>query len=302
MKDPRNYLIGLLGAALLAAGALLLRERSRAAELREHLRAAKEAPPADNAKDAADKAEQRAGAGDARIRELESQLAEARRAAAEIKATQATAPAAASRGAPPTDTKAWLASATNADNLKAQAARIRLRMDERYGPFAQRLGLNADQTDQFMQLLVDRQMVTNDAIVASLQEGDNALKDPLAFATLLADARGEVESQLQALLGPDGYSQFLQTQLAANQSRTLARLQATLAGTEPLNDAQSAQLQQLLSDNRIGHLTPKIMATAQLQGFLSPAQMQALQNLFQEQQAAMQSRRVAPPPPDAGGK
>jgi hypothetical protein len=293
---------------------LLQRERARVADLDAQLRAASQAQAEDHARQSADKAElaqrtrqmtqrfreqeQRAREADARVRELQFQLAEAQRTAATLSAVQ---PAASAAVASPAQTKAWLAAVSDADTIKAQAARIRLQMEGRYGALAQQLGLSSKQIEQFIQLLVDKQMVAGDATVAGLQEGGDALKDPSAFATLVAVSRSDLEAQIRALLGDAGYSQYLQLQVATGQSGTLARMQAALNGSERLSDTQLAQLQQLLADNRIGHLTPKIVATAQAQGFLTPTQLEALQNLFQEQQAAQQSRRAPQPPPQTSG-
>jgi len=57
------------------------------------------------------------------------------------------------------------------------------------------------------------------------------------------------------------------------------------------------QLQQLLDQNNVGHLTVKIIAEASSSGFLSPVQLQALQELYQQQQAAQQQRRRSQPIP-----
>ena len=170
---------------------------------------------------------------------------------------------------------------------------MRLKMERQYGALAKQLGLNAAQTDQFMKLLVDKQLASADATVAAMQAGDKALNDPNAMAMLVAASRNDIEAQIQSLLGDSGYLQYLQAVRATGQTNTLGRLQAALMGTEPLSDAQLGQLQQVLDANHINHISDKVMADAQAQGFLTPAQMKALQNLFQEQQAG-QARRRAP--------
>jgi len=85
----------------------------------------------------------------------------------------------------------------------------------------------------------------------------------------------------------------LQDVRVTGQSSTLGRLQAALFGAESLSGAQLGQLQRILDANHINHISDKVMADAQAQGFLTLAQMKPLQNLFQEQQAG-QARRRAP--------
>jgi hypothetical protein len=291
MKSPKNYLIGLLGVALLGAGALLWRENSIVVDLRTKLLAASEAQTRREARHVAEQAElaQHAQQMDQRVHELESQLADAKRAAAAAKSAVPPAPA----SAPATQTKPLLADSGDASPIRAQAARMRLKMERQYGALAKQLGLNAAQTDQFMKLLVDKQLASADATAAAMQAGDKALNDPAALAMLVAASRNDIEAQIQSLLGDSGYSQYLQAVRVAGQTSTLGRLQALLIGTEPLSDAQLGQLQQVLDANHINHISDKVMADAQTQGFLSPAQMKALQNLFQEQQAG-QARRRAP--------
>jgi hypothetical protein len=291
MKSPKNYLIWILCLALLGAGVFLWRERSIVADLRTQLLAAGETQTRRDARHAAEQAEsaQRTQQMEQRVHELESQLADANRAAAAAKSIVPPAPA----SAPATQTKPFLAVAGDASTIRAQTARMRLKMERQYGALAKQLGLNADQTDQFMKLLVDKQLASADATVAAMQAGDNALNDPNAMAMLVAASRNDIEAQIQSLLGDSGYSQYLQAVRVTGQTSTLGRLQALLIGTEPLSNAQLGQLQQLLDANNINHISDKVMAGAQAQGFLTPVQMKALQNLFQEQQAG-QARRRAP--------
>ena len=308
MKNPRNYLIALLSLALVGVTVWLYTEHSNASDLAAQLRTAKESADrlrALHAKEQADLANQ-AKKTDERIHELErhdlasealikkleareqdlaSELAASRRAAAQ---PQVVAPP--SAGSAPV--KPLLTVAPDPAAIAAQAARLRLQVAGRYGPLAQKLGLSPTQSDQLMRLLVDKQMIPNDATLAGLQQGGNVLNDPGAFATVVAESQDQIENQIQALLGDEGYAQYLQWNITAGQSGSIARLQAALAGTEPLSDAQVTQLQQLLNDNHVGHLTAKILATAQAQGFLSSTQMQALASLFEQQQAAQQARRA----------
>ena len=321
MKNPRALAIGLLALALLGALVLYARERAALADLRAQLRTARETQTRDHAQATASDTQARAHAQEldrrihdleqlsqaeherardaaarlhdleAHVDELRSHLKEAQRTIARLKAP------------PPSANPAG----TDAAIAAAQADHARQKFERLYAPLTKQLGLTPDQADRFMKLLVDKQMVANDLAAAAAQQGGAALQNRAAFASLVASQQDAIENQIQVLLGDSGYAQYLAATVTAGQSNSILRLQAALNGTEPLNDAQVAQLQQLLSENSIGHITPDILAAAQARGFLSPAQLQALQNLYQQQQAAQQRRhspppQAAPPATPAGGK
>jgi len=312
VKDPRRYLIGFLAPALLAAGALLYREHATVTGLRAQLRTAQESQTRSQAQAMASDAQSRQHALELeqRLHELE-QLAQAehnraRDAAAHLHDLETRADELQSRLAAAERTIAKLKApppakanpaATAAAIAAAQVDHARQRMEQRYGPLAKQLGLTPDQTDQFMKLLVDKRMATSDVTAAAAQQGGAALQDRAAFTSLVTSQQDDIENQIQALLGDAGYAQYLAATVTTGQSNSIVRLQAALSGTAPLNDAQVAQLQQLLSQDNIGHITSDIVAEAQAQGFLSPTQLQALQTLYQQQQAAQQRRHSPPAAP-----
>lgn len=300
MKNIKVIVIGFLCVALIAVSTLLWHQRAITADLQSKILAAAQNQTRLEAELLAhDKHARELGQlvseGTARVHELEEKLAAAQQSIAKPKPDMvvsntvqpsATAPA-----------KDWLATAKDPEILQAQAARVRRQVESRYGNLAKKYGLTPQQSEQFMQLLVDKRLATTDATIASLAQNGNGPNDPAAIASATADSIDETNNQLRGLLGDANYADYRQQELTLGQSGTLVRLNDSLSGTEPLSSSQMDQLQQLLDQNNVGHLTVKIIAEASSSGFLSPVQLQALQELYQQQQAAQQQRRRSQPTP-----
>ena len=191
------------------------------------------------------------------------------------------------------------------------------RINSTYGALFKSLNLTPEQTAQFQNLLAERQMSMLDVLSAARAEGVTGREQ---IASLVQQAGSAIDSQIQSLLGPDGYSQYnnyLQTMPQRNQVNQLQTLLVTSGGT-PLQDYQTQQLAQILAQNSAagsnGQRTgggggggffgamgamgglfatpvtgPTITSTAvgQAASVLTPAQLQVLQQM-QQQQAAQQ--------------
>ena len=190
------------------------------------------------------------------------------------------------------------------------------RINSTYGALFKSLNLTPEQTAQFQNLLAERQMSVLDVLSAARAEGVTG-RDQIG--SLMQQAGSAIDSQIQALLGPDGYSQYnnyLQTMPQRNQVNQLQTLLVTSGGT-PLQDYQTQQLAQILAQNSAGNnggqrggggfagamgamggmgglfatpvTGPTITSNAvtQAAGVLTPAQLQVLQQM-QQQQAAQQ--------------
>ena len=191
------------------------------------------------------------------------------------------------------------------------------RINSTYGALFKSLNLTPEQTAQFQNLLAERQMSVLDVLSAARAEGVTG-RDQIG--SLMQQAGSAIDSQIQALLGPDGYSQYnnyLQTMPQRNQVNQLQTLLVTSGGT-PLQDYQTQQLAQILAQNSaasssgqragggggggflgamggMGGLfatpvtgpTITTTAVAQAASVLTPAQLQVLQQM-QQQQAAQQ--------------
>ncbi len=194
-----------------------------------------------------------------------------------------------------------------ADQQKARVAAA-------FAPLLKALNLSPDRAAQFQSLMAERQMSVMDAIAAARSEG---ITDRASMASVVQQATSQVDSQLQALLGPDGYSQyqnFVQTQPQRNQVNQL-QLGLINSGNAPLQDYQVQQLTQILAQNSTGSPAggqrggvfyaefggmggpmgtpvsgPQISQEAvdQAASILTPVQVQQLQQMQQEQAAQRQ--------------
>lgn len=188
------------------------------------------------------------------------------------------------------------------ENLRK--AQLRSQVDRYYAALFNGLSVTPEQLAKFKDLLVEKQLARFDSVAAANHEG---VTDPTELARLVASAQAELSTEIKSTIGDAAYAQyqgFLQTQAQRN---VVNLLQQSLAYSKtPLNSAQSDQLVQILaqtgpasgnSNPNSGSSTnanPRAMITgatiAQAQTVLSPPQMQMLQELQKEQQAAQQLR------------
>jgi hypothetical protein len=192
------------------------------------------------------------------------------------------------------------------------------RINSTYGALFKSLNLTPEQTAQFQNLLAERQMSMLDVLSAAHAEGVTG-RDQIT--SLVQQAGSAIDSQIQSLLGPDGYSQYnnyLQTMPQRNQVNQLQTLLVTSGGT-PLQDYQTQQLAQILAQNSAGSnggqrggggflgamggmgglfatpvSGPTITsgAVTQAASVLTPAQLQVLQQMQQQQAAQQQINRM----------
>ncbi len=134
----------------------------------------------------------------------------------------------------------------NFNKLWTQQQKDRIKIA--YAGLFKNLNLTPDQQDKLDSLLVERQMSLMDVLAAARSQGISG-RDQIG--ALMQQANSQIDSQIQSLLGPDGYSQYtnyLQTQPQRNQvSELQTRLAA--AGVQPLQDYQAEQLTQILAQN-----------------------------------------------------
>ncbi len=179
-----------------------------------------------------------------------------------------------------------------------------------FGPLCKRLNLTPEQTAQFQSLLAERQLTMMDALSAARAEG---VQGRDAIGGVMQQATSQVDSQLQALLGPTGFGQYQDYIRTEPQRNQVNQLQTTLVttGNPPLQDFQVQQLTQILAQNSAVNtgdsprgggmffgefaaggglfgpavsgpaITPE--AVAQSATVLTPVQQQALQQMQQEQ-------------------
>lgn len=301
----------IIGGAAVGAGSVYYLERASIAELRSRIGEQADELARDkgnasllqslneqlaSAKQAAASAERAAAAALEERRNLEARLADlTKKLAASEEALTAQRTLATMRQdqpVPPNPSEQAKAGASPADIAAVQEAALRQKMQQRYGALIQKLGLSPADADRFLGLMVSRRRAADDLTAAALAQNDSSINNAGDFATMVAADRRDIETDLRSLLGDTGYAQFQQYETAAGVSGTVTRLQSALAATTPLTDAQAQQLQQILDTNHVGHLNARVIADVQAQGFLSPAQLQAMQALFAQQRAAQVQRRL----------
>jgi RNA polymerase sigma factor (sigma-70 family) len=110
-----------------------------------------------------------------------------------------------------------------------------------YAPLIKSLNLSPDAADKFIQLLSDNAMKNMDRGMAYLK-GD---VDPAAIRQAQLADKNELASQMQSLLGADGYTQYEQFAQEV-PARTLLTLLKGQMGDNPLSEDQSAKLLDLM--------------------------------------------------------
>jgi len=182
-----------------------------------------------------------------------------------------------------------------------------LRLDGQYAALFKNLNLTPDQIDQFKHLMVEKLMVGFDSMAVAHQQGIDPGNNPGGFFQAVAAAEKTVDSQISTLLGPDGFGQFEQYQQTVPARNTSNLLTQALSYTSaPLTEAQASGVIQILTqygtpplppgnpfsvlNGDLGVIKLNSEGLAQMQGILSPPQLQALQAKMQQQTQLLQVR------------
>lgn len=205
----------------------------------------------------------------------------------------------------------------NPDVQRLMALQQKAQLNGRYAALFKSLHLSTDQLAQFKNLLVEKQMVNTDVMIAATQQGINPMQNPKEFRDMMQATQSDIDTKIKSTLGDDGYAQFQNYQQTQGQRNVVTQLEQSLSYTEtPLTSAQSDQMLQILSSQTSptgaagaqiviagpgggpspmgggagSRITDATIASAQ--GVLSPPQVQALQEIQQQQQAQQQLARV----------
>ena len=161
-------------------------------------------------------------------------------------------------------------------------------------PLFKALNLSPEQTEQFTNLLTQKQEAAFSAANDALQQGAS----PAAAMQMVASAQGAANAQIQTQFGDAVYAQYQQYEQTFPQRNTIGHLAQFLSGTDtPLTDDQANQMVQLLAQTQmpddggslLRHINGSInfharisdQTVSQAAGLLSPPQLQALQALQQ---------------------
>ncbi len=243
-----------------------------------------------------------------RARLLQTQLDAIRSHAAESGDLAVTVPAGAAPAGNPQNrmisdaVNGWLNVMNDPEAQRLMAQQQRAQISSRYAGLFRALGLPPDKLAQFKELLLEKQTVRNDVLLAATQQGINPMANPQEFRRLENSMQDEIDAKIKTTLGPDGFSDFQTYQQTQGRRGVVDQLQQSLSYTaSPLSAAQSDQLVEIL-----GRTGPAGTATAgspnnntvtdatiaAAQGVLSPPQVQALQEIQQQQQAGAELQKM----------
>jgi hypothetical protein len=201
-------------------------------------------------------------------------------------------------------------------------------LDGRYAALFKQLGLNPRKLEQFKELLVEKQTAVLDVLAAARTQGLNMRDDRDAVQQLIASTQAELDESIKAALGPDGFATYQQFEQSQPTRAVVSQLEQRLSySSAPLTEAQSQQMVRILTEtgkpgqaNTVRTATPAVSlggpmaganpqmgatfamvagggvlitdeTVARSQSVLSPAQVAALQEIQQEQQAGVQLGR-----------
>ena len=190
----------------------------------------------------------------------------------------------------------WLSAMNDPEYQKLMAQQQRAQISSRYADLFRKLGLPPDKLDQFKNLLLEKQTLRNDVLLAATQQGINPLTNPEEFKQLENTLQVEVDNKIKATLGGDSYAQFQTYQDTQGQRSVVKQLQDSLSYTPtPMSSAQSDQMMQILGQtgpkktddgrNKGNNNTVTSETIAAAQTVLSPDQLKALKEIQEQQQA-----------------
>ena len=218
------------------------------------------------------------------------------------------------------------------DAARLLAIQQKAQINARYGALFHQLGLSPDKLAQLKSLLADKLSTPIDVLAAAGQQGIDPVRNPEAFRQLNQNAQAELDEKIKALLEPAGYAQYQNFLQVEPQRAVVNQLQQALSYSDtPLTAAQADRLVQILAETSpssgpgaatgaavgyfsrtgpgsnvtvaVGPAPPDGAALfggsqitddaiARAQGFLATAQVEALQEIQQQQQAAAQLRQL----------
>lgn len=186
---------------------------------------------------------------------------------------------------------AWLAMLKDPKLLAMTSAQQRGLIESHYAQLFKQLGLNGDASQQLVNLLVDRRNAGIDLAASAQATDPQFLADPTAFGDAVKSAQTDINDQIASLLGPSAYSAFQQYDQNLISNQLVAKVQTLLnGGGDPLTETQKAQLQATF--DQLGARSPTQNVVEAAQSFLDQTQVQALQQIRQQQVNSVQIRNL----------
>lgn len=123
-------------------------------------------------------------------------------------------------------------------------------IDARYASLFKSMNLSPEQAEKVKSLLADRQTTMLDVMAAARDQGIDPRTDRAGFQQMIANAQGEINNSLKAVLGEAGFSQLQNYEQTMPQRNVVNQLQQRLSYTDtPLSQTQADQLVQVLANN-----------------------------------------------------
>ncbi len=200
----------------------------------------------------------------------------------------------------------WVGMMNDPEAQRLMALQQKAGISSRYADLFKKLQLAPDQLEQFKAELLEKQTSRQDALLAAAQQGINPMQNPQEFRKLEESIQSDIDKQIKTTIGDSAFADYQTFQATAGQRGVVNQLQQSLSYTEaPLTPAQSDQVTQILATTG----TPKIgpdgapvpsknnsrvtdATVAQAQTVLVPRQVQALQEIQQQQQAGEQLQKI----------
>jgi hypothetical protein len=191
-------------------------------------------------------------------------------------------------------------SVTSANNLNAARVqptdREKSNLAQKYEPLINRLGLQQQQAEDFLRLLLDRANIGRDVTGAAGDTGIDISDDPKLLTSVAGLEKTKIDEQIAALLGPDGYAEYQTFDKDQRSSATLANVQKAFASRGvPLTSAQISTLQNDLTaqgtlEFGVRQVTEKVIASAE--SYLAPTQLAALREFQSHQQEVVRAKVI----------
>lgn len=293
MKSWRNYLILLLGMLLGVAATLAWKLREEVETVKIELVRVKHTAETESARRT--ELERDVEEVQGRAKELETELTRARAEVATLVETplitvDGNMPVTIKEAIVSTDlVRRWINEANNPEYLRRTYAELEPEVQARYAPLFEKLGLNAEQTAQLKNLLINKRQIAVDVAVSSVGHAEDPVKDAAWFETAALATKAAAEEQIKSLLGDESYAIYRAFDRNLAQASTVKMFQESLeAASQSISADQLAKLQRLLNEDEVGVVNPRVIVQAE--GFLTPAQRETLEKVWRQQQAEAQRR------------
>ncbi|HEX2853968.1 MAG TPA: sigma-70 family RNA polymerase sigma factor [Opitutaceae bacterium] len=148
---------------------------------------------------------------------------------------------------------------------KLQATAARSGIEQRYGGLFPRLGLPPTELEKLRDLLIERQLITSDTMMAAQARGIDLETNSAQWKVLNDKSRADVDENIRIILGDERYRVYQDYTENASSYILLDQIEQRLSDTRaPLRKSQSEPLLRLLVDTASS--TPAAFAQGPLQG------------------------------------